>query len=65
MEWDYPGINHSAFLTNKIIMRFTKLEITDWKQFEQLAVAFLGRLTVLTGANGSGNTAILHMLARN
>ena len=46
-------------------MKFTHLEITDWKQFEQLDIDFHDRLTVLTGANGSGKTTILHMLARN
>lgn len=46
-------------------MKFTHLEITDWKQFEQLNIDFHDRLTVLTGANGSGKTTILHMLARS
>lgn len=46
-------------------MRFTHLDITDWKQFENLSIDFHDRLTVLTGANGSGKTTILHMLARN
>lgn len=46
-------------------MRFTRLHITDWKQFEKLDIAFHDQLTVLTGANGSGKTTILHMLARN
>ena len=46
-------------------MKFKYLEITDWKQFENLSIDFHDRLTVLTGANGSGKTTILHMLARN
>lgn len=46
-------------------MKFTRLEITDWKQFERLDIDFHERLTVLTGANGSGKTTILHMLARS
>lgn len=46
-------------------MKFTHLEITDWKQFEKLDIDFHDRLTILTGANGSGKTTILHMLARN
>lgn len=46
-------------------MKFRHLDITDWKQFERLDIDFHDRLTVLTGANGSGKTTILHMLARN
>lgn len=46
-------------------MIFTHLDIIDWKQFEKLDIDFHDRLTVLTGANGSGKTTILHMLARN
>ena len=46
-------------------MKFERLTVTDWKQFENLDIVFHDRLTVLTGANGSGKTTILHMLARN
>lgn len=45
-------------------MKFSSLEINDWKQFATLDIKFHDRLTVLTGANGSGKTTILHMLAR-
>lgn len=45
-------------------MKFKHLEIKDWKQFELLDIDFHDQLTVLTGANGSGKTTILHMLAR-
>ncbi|MBQ9170549.1 MAG: AAA family ATPase [Bacteroidaceae bacterium] len=45
-------------------MKFSNLEINDWKQFATLDIQFHDRLTVLTGANGSGKTTILHMLAR-
>ena len=45
-------------------MKFKNLKIDDWKQFSSLDIAFHDRLTVLTGANGSGKTTILHMLAR-
>jgi len=46
-------------------MKFRSLEITDWKQFQNLNIQFHDRLTVLTGANGSGKTTILNLLARH
>lgn len=45
-------------------MKFTNLTIDDWKQFSSLDIEFHNRLTVLTGANGSGKTTVLHLLAR-
>ena len=45
-------------------MRFDRLTIKNWKQFSNLDLEFHNRLTVLTGANGSGKTTILHILAR-
>lgn len=45
-------------------MKFKRLEINDWKQFEDVQIDFHNRLTVLTGANGSGKTTILHLLAK-
>lgn len=46
-------------------MFFKQLKITDWKQFSNIEIDFHDRLTVLTGANGSGKTTILHILARS
>lgn len=46
-------------------MKFKTLEITDWKQFENLNIEFHDKLTVLSGANGSGKTTILNLLARH
>lgn len=44
---------------------FQKLQIHNWRQFELVDVTFHPRLTVLTGANGSGKTTILHLLNKH
>lgn len=47
-------------------MRFSKFVIdTPWQQFEKIDLEFHERLTVLTGANGSGKTTILNLLAKH
>lgn len=46
-------------------MTFTRLKIFQWKQFSDLNIEFHPRLTVLTGANGSGKTTILNLLAQH
>lgn len=44
---------------------FKSLHLVNWRQFSQVEVAFHPRLTILTGANGSGKTTILHLLNRH
>lgn len=46
-------------------MRFKKLIINEWKQFEKLDIDFHKQLTILTGANGAGKTTILNLLAKH
>jgi hypothetical protein len=46
-------------------MLFDELQITGWQQFAVVAIKFHKRLTVLTGANGSGKTTVLRFLARH
>lgn len=44
-------------------MKFKKLTIDHWKQFEKIDIDFHDQLTVLTGANGAGKTTILNLLS--
>ncbi len=46
-------------------MYFKRLEIKEWQQFKNIEINFHERLTVLTGANGSGKTTILNLLAKH
>lgn len=47
-------------------MKFKKLNIKDWQQFENIEIDFHERLTILTGANASGKTTILqNILAKH
>jgi hypothetical protein len=38
---------------------FKKLKITGWQQFGDIEIPFHRRMTIITGANGSGKTTIL------
>jgi recombinational DNA repair ATPase RecF len=44
---------------------FRSLEIHTWRQIEQVEIQFHPRLTILTGANGSGKTTILNLISRH
>ncbi len=46
-------------------MYFKNLTISEWQQFADVDITFHDRLTILTGANGSGKTTILNLLARH
>lgn len=44
---------------------FQSLLIADWRQIQHVEIEFHPRLTVLTGANGSGKTTILNLLGHH
>jgi len=46
-------------------MKFKGIKIEKWQQFDDVQINFHERLTVLTGANGSGKTTILALLAKH
>jgi hypothetical protein len=46
-------------------MDFSRITLNDWQQFSQVEINFHPRATILTGANSSGKTTILGMLARH
>lgn len=46
-------------------MYFTNIMLNEWQQFQKIDIDFHERLTILTGANGSGKTTILNLLARH
>ncbi|MGB0564597.1 MAG: AAA family ATPase, partial [Spirulinaceae cyanobacterium] len=46
-------------------MHFKSIEINEWQQFEHVHIEFHDRLTILTGANGSGKTTILDILSQH
>lgn len=41
---------------------FKRIKISNWRQFADIDINFDSRLTILTGANGSGKTTILNIL---
>ena len=44
---------------------FSRLEINEWQQFRTVDIEFHERLTIITGANASGKTTLLNVLARH
>lgn len=44
---------------------FSRLELTQWRQFSNIELDLSGQVTVLTGQNGTGKTTLLTILARH
>ncbi|HEY0614064.1 MAG TPA: ATP-binding protein [Candidatus Elarobacter sp.] len=39
------------------------IEVSGWRQFEDVSIAFHDRLTIITGANGAGKTTLLNLIS--
>lgn len=46
-------------------MKFSKLTLTDWRQFADVDIEMHPRMTIITGANGAGKTTILRLLSQH
>lgn len=46
-------------------MKFSSIKLFKWKQFGIIDLVFHPKLTILTGANGSGKTTILNLLGQH
>jgi energy-coupling factor transporter ATP-binding protein EcfA2 len=46
-------------------MKFSKLSLHDWRQFDKIEIDFHPRLTVITGANGAGKSTLLRLLSQH
>lgn len=46
-------------------MNFKKIKLLEWQQLQNIDIDFHNRLTIITGANASGKTTILNILARH
>ena len=45
-------------------MKFSKLSLQGWRQFDKIEIDFHPRLTILTGANGAGKSTLLRLLSQ-
>jgi predicted ATPase len=50
-------------MSDSVVLK--KIHIEKWRQFEYINIDFHPKLTILTGANGSGKTTILNILSKH
>lgn len=46
-------------------MKFTKITLSEWRQFRSIDIDFHPKVTIITGANGAGKSTILKLLAKH
>ncbi|MHB8283173.1 MAG: AAA family ATPase [Caulobacteraceae bacterium] len=46
-------------------LRFSSLQVANWRQFRDIDIVLHDRLTILTGSNGAGKSTILNIFAQH
>lgn len=46
-------------------MKFDNLQLSEWQQFKNIQISFHPKVTIITGANGSGKSTILKLLSKH
>lgn len=58
--WHYVSVTDQD-----VHLRFRRLVLETWRQFDSIDIDFHPRLTVLTGANAAGKTTLLNLLGKH
>lgn len=59
------GVRNSWGRNNMPETKFSRLGVSEWRQFSDVEIEFHPRLTILTGANATGKSTLLGVLARH
>lgn len=46
-------------------MKFNRIKLSEWRQFQHIDIDFHNKVTVITGANGAGKSTILKLLSKH